>query len=268
MDRGGSGSATERAAHRRSPAAGTRHRRRSAPRHDTRWLTHFTHFTHFALTQRMWAVTGHSPSTQAHGSGGGQFNPSYAGCGRQTDRQAGRQTDNTVRCCAASCCQGYPTEHGARRSKPWRGAAVRGRRWRPGRGRCVSIFLDKNRHYIGKSQPKRPPTRTQRPPHREAAPPVREAAAVVAGRQVELRQQPVQLQQQRVVGAPLRHHRLRAADAVPARQHSLRSSGGPLARPHAGKSQPGQDGASDRHADLCRRRYCLAASGSPCVKCT
>eukprot|EP01047_Picozoa_sp_COSAG01_P074873 COSAG01_NODE_12651_length_1704_cov_1.047352_1_plen_144_part_10 len=30
----------------------------------------------------------------------------------------------------------------------------------PTRGRCVSIFLDKNRRYIGKSQPKRPPKRT------------------------------------------------------------------------------------------------------------
>jgi hypothetical protein len=36
----------------------------------------------------------------------------------------------------------------------------------PTRGRCVSIFLDKNRRYIGKSQSKRPPERTQRTPHR------------------------------------------------------------------------------------------------------
>jgi hypothetical protein len=35
-----------------------------------------------------------------------------------------------------------------------------------GRGRCVSIFLDKNRRYIGKYQSKLPPKRTQRPPHR------------------------------------------------------------------------------------------------------
>jgi hypothetical protein len=33
------------------------------------------------------------------------------------------------------------------------------------RGHCVSIFLDKNRRYIGKSQSKRPPKRTQRTPH-------------------------------------------------------------------------------------------------------
>jgi hypothetical protein len=32
--------------------------------------------------------------------------------------------------------------------------------------RCVSTFLDKNRRYIGKSQPKRPPKRTPRTPHR------------------------------------------------------------------------------------------------------
>jgi hypothetical protein len=31
--------------------------------------------------------------------------------------------------------------------------------------RCVSIFLDKNRRYIGTSQSKRPPKRTQRTPH-------------------------------------------------------------------------------------------------------
>jgi hypothetical protein len=37
--------------------------------------------------------------------------------------------------------------------------------------RCVSIFLDKNRHHIGKSQSKRPPKRTQRPPHPASAPP-------------------------------------------------------------------------------------------------
>jgi hypothetical protein len=35
-----------------------------------------------------------------------------------------------------------------------------------GRGRCVSIFLDKSRRHIAKSQSKRPPKRTQRPPHR------------------------------------------------------------------------------------------------------
>ena len=39
---------------------------------------------------------------------------------------------------------------------------------RAGRGRCVSIFLDRNRRYVGKSQPKRPPKRTQRPPHLRA----------------------------------------------------------------------------------------------------
>eukprot|EP01047_Picozoa_sp_COSAG01_P001944 COSAG01_NODE_48_length_31904_cov_21.696997_28_plen_197_part_00 len=32
----------------------------------------------------------------------------------------------------------------------------------PGRARCVSILLDKNRRHIGKSQSKRPPERTQR----------------------------------------------------------------------------------------------------------
>ena len=35
----------------------------------------------------------------------------------------------------------------------------------PTRVRCVSIFLDKNRRYIGTSQPKRPPERKQRTPH-------------------------------------------------------------------------------------------------------
>jgi hypothetical protein len=35
----------------------------------------------------------------------------------------------------------------------------------PTRVRCVSIFLDKNRRDIGKSQSKRPPKRTQRTPH-------------------------------------------------------------------------------------------------------
>jgi hypothetical protein len=40
----------------------------------------------------------------------------------------------------------------------------------PSRGHCVSIFLDKDRRHIGKSQSERPPTRTQRPPHRAAVP--------------------------------------------------------------------------------------------------
>jgi hypothetical protein len=45
------------------------------------------------------------------------------------------------------------------------------RQWRrqtsstPGRGRYVSMFLDKNRRYTGESQSKQPPKRTQRPPH-------------------------------------------------------------------------------------------------------
>jgi hypothetical protein len=38
-------------------------------------------------------------------------------------------------------------------------------RKQPTRVRCVSIFLDKNRRYIGKSQSERPPERTQRTPH-------------------------------------------------------------------------------------------------------
>jgi hypothetical protein len=33
------------------------------------------------------------------------------------------------------------------------------------RVRCVSVFLDQNRRYIGKSQSERPPNRTQRTPH-------------------------------------------------------------------------------------------------------
>jgi hypothetical protein len=36
----------------------------------------------------------------------------------------------------------------------------------PTRVRCASIFLDKHRRYIGKSQSERPPKRTQRTPHR------------------------------------------------------------------------------------------------------
>jgi hypothetical protein len=43
-------------------------------------------------------------------------------------------------------------------------------------GRGVSISLDENRRYIGKSQPKRPPQTTQRPPHHHPEGP----AAVVA----------------------------------------------------------------------------------------
>jgi hypothetical protein len=39
------------------------------------------------------------------------------------------------------------------------------------RVRCVSIFRDKNRHYIGKSQSKWPPKGTQRTPHPGAAKP-------------------------------------------------------------------------------------------------
>jgi hypothetical protein len=41
-----------------------------------------------------------------------------------------------------------------------------------GRGRCVSVFIDKNRRYIGKSQSKRPPKRTQRQPHQNLPAPV------------------------------------------------------------------------------------------------
>jgi hypothetical protein len=39
----------------------------------------------------------------------------------------------------------------------------------PRRGRWVSIFLDRNTGYTGKSQSKRPPKRTQRPPHLQGA---------------------------------------------------------------------------------------------------
>jgi hypothetical protein len=39
------------------------------------------------------------------------------------------------------------------------------RRRGAGRGRCVSIFLEKHRRYIVKCQLKRPPKSTQRPPH-------------------------------------------------------------------------------------------------------
>jgi hypothetical protein len=48
---------------------------------------------------------------------------------------------------------------------PWSAAAAAAP---PGRGRCVSRFLDKNRRCVGKSQSTRPPTRTPRPPHRPA----------------------------------------------------------------------------------------------------
>jgi hypothetical protein len=48
---------------------------------------------------------------------------------------------------------------------PRQGPSVAAPRGLLGRVRCVSIFLDKNRRYIGKSQPKRPPKRTQRTPH-------------------------------------------------------------------------------------------------------
>jgi hypothetical protein len=49
----------------------------------------------------------------------------------------------------------------------WRGRTGRRtcRSARTGWSRCVSILLDKNRRYIGKSQSQRPPKRTQRPPH-------------------------------------------------------------------------------------------------------
>jgi hypothetical protein len=50
---------------------------------------------------------------------------------------------------------------------------------RSGRGGCVSIFLDKNRRYIGKSQSKRPLKRTQRTPHRGHLP---EGDEVLRGR--------------------------------------------------------------------------------------
>jgi hypothetical protein len=51
------------------------------------------------------------------------------------------------------------------------------------RVRCVSLFLDnKNRRYIGKSQSKRPPERTQRTPHRASSKPssTRQNAWIVA----------------------------------------------------------------------------------------
>eukprot|EP01047_Picozoa_sp_COSAG01_P108796 COSAG01_NODE_37702_length_500_cov_0.411471_1_plen_99_part_10 len=51
----------------------------------------------------------------------------------------------------------------------WRGVDAQHDRARllpPGRGRCVSMFLDRNRRHIGESQPERPPKQTQRPPHR------------------------------------------------------------------------------------------------------
>jgi hypothetical protein len=41
---------------------------------------------------------------------------------------------------------------------PW---AEQGALWMAGHGRCVSIFLDKNRRHVGKSRSKRPPKRTK-----------------------------------------------------------------------------------------------------------
>jgi hypothetical protein len=66
--------------------------------------------------------------------------------------------------CSASCVTTPPP--------PPACAAPAPPRWADdaGRGRCVSIFLDKNRHYIGKSQSKRPPKRTQRTSRTEPQP--------------------------------------------------------------------------------------------------
>jgi hypothetical protein len=57
------------------------------------------------------------------------------------------------------------------------------------RGRCVSIFLDKKRRCIGKSQSKRPPKRTQRLPRQDVAGDAREREvadhdALVLGQQL------------------------------------------------------------------------------------
>eukprot|EP01047_Picozoa_sp_COSAG01_P001139 COSAG01_NODE_24_length_37608_cov_19.303154_26_plen_207_part_00 len=54
----------------------------------------------------------------------------------------------------------------------------------PGRGRCVSIFPDKNRRHIGKSQSTRPPQRTQRrrAAARRRSPGARAAAGGACGR--------------------------------------------------------------------------------------
>jgi hypothetical protein len=59
--------------------------------------------------------------------------------------------------------------------------APRAGRSHPTRVRGVSIFLGENRRYIGKSQPKRPPTRTPRTPHhRRKVPRPGGAAAAIA----------------------------------------------------------------------------------------
>jgi hypothetical protein len=62
---------------------------------------------------------------------------------------------------AAGCAAGHRRRCGCRAT----GSSGRA----PTRVRGVSIFLDKNRSDIGKSQPKRPPNRTQRTPHQHRA---------------------------------------------------------------------------------------------------
>jgi hypothetical protein len=72
------------------------------------------------------------------------------------------------------CSRPSPARRSSRRrsgtAAPTTGGAARAAPAPAGRGRGVSIFLGKNRRYIGKSQPERPPQRTQRTSHRQRRP--------------------------------------------------------------------------------------------------
>ena len=89
------------------------------------------------------------------------------------------------------------------------------------RVRCVSIFLDQNRRYIGKSQSKRPPKRTKRTPHRQAPTRVRAVEETDGVARSSAMQHPMSRREQ-----PAARHDLQAAPHMHRQQGLLQCLSG------------------------------------------
>ena len=104
---------------------------------------------------------------------------------------------------------------------------------RPGRGRCVSMFLDKNKRYIGKSQLRRPHKRTQRPPHPAHA---REQPRAVLGARLPGPLQPRLARRLRACTATsaVAHRPARLSSPRPSQRAGLSTGAMELGRRHSG----------------------------------
>jgi hypothetical protein len=161
---------------------------------------------------------------------------------------------------------------------------------RPGRGRCVSIFVDKNRRHLGKSQSRLPPTRTRRPPHRRGVAAPAQLQHVRQHVHVHLAPPQIQQREQQVPGVP-RHADLQPSGGIndapspPCTSHgaSIRQSFGsgrggarPCATAFSGTEALGGRGAGSGGSGLIwewadtggrARRWC-AVNDAPCPPLT